>query len=213
VDDVGDAFAAEVDVGVTGSRDEQGLQAMLLATSAPLSTGANAGLVRSDADLAVIVLSDEDDHSPDPVETYEGHLATLKGEGGARLSAVVGELPAGCASPYAAADPAERYLAVATFTGGFQDSICRQDFTDTMKALALNALGLVDTFPLSLVPEPESIEVRRDGVLLYQREQNGWRYDAGQNAIVVDGYAIPGPGEGLEVRYYEWMGDVEEDTE
>lgn len=209
-EDVAGAFAAAVAVGAGGSRDEQGLLAMELATSEPLLSSTNAGLIRSGADLAVIVLSDEDDHSPGEVQEYETHLATLKGEGGARLSAVVGELPAGCASPYAAADPAERYLAVAEWSGGLTDSICRQDFSDTMKQLALNAMGLTDTFHLSAVPEPDSIEVRRDGVLLYERAQNGWRYDAGENAIVVDGYAIPGPGQGLEVRYYAWMGNLEE---
>jgi hypothetical protein len=212
VDDLEDQFADEVDVGVQGSRVEEGLEAMRLATSDPLVTGANDGLVRHEAGFAVIVLSDEDDHSPGDVETYESHLATLKGEDGARLSAVVGELPAGCASPYAAADAAGRYLAVAEWSGGLQDSICRQDFTDTMKQLALNALGLEDTFVLAAVPEPESIEVRRDGVLLYERPTNGWQYDAGQNAIVLDGYAVPGPGEGIAVTYYEWQGNIDADT-
>ena len=41
-------------------------------------------------------------------------------------------------------------------------------------------------------------------------DENGWRYDAGKNAIVLDGYAVPGPGEGLEVRYYAWQGNIEE---
>lgn len=209
-EDVAAQFASAVDVGAQGSRDEQGLMAMQLATSEPLLSGANSGLLRSSAGLAVIVLSDEDDHSPGAVEDYEEHLAGL---GGARLSAVVGELPAGCASPYAAADPAERYLAIAQFTGGLTDSICRQDFSETMKHLALNALGLTDTFVLTAIPEPSSIEVRREGVLLHEREQNGWQYDAGQNAIIMDGYAIPGPGEGIEVRYFGWLGNEEaEDT-
>ena len=57
-----------------------------------------------------------------------------------------------------------------------------------------------------------SIEVRREDVLLYQREENGWQYDAGQNAIVLDGYAIPGPGESIEVKYYGWLGTLPEDT-
>ena len=209
-DDVTIAFADAVDVGTTGSRDEQGLLALELATSEPLLSGDNAGLVRGDADLAVVILSDEDDHSPGEVGAYQDHLVGLKGQGNARVSAVVGELPAGCASPYAAADPGERYLSLANVSGGLVDSICRDDFSETMKQLALNALGLVDTFALSQVPEPASLEVRRSGVLLYQRDENGWRYDAGKNAIVLDGYAVPGPGEGLEVRYYAWQGNIEE---
>jgi hypothetical protein len=210
--DVETEFATAVDVGATGSREEQGLLAMERATSEPLLSSTNAGLVRSGANLSVVVLSDEDDHSPDAVEVYETHLATLKGEGGALFSAVVGDLPAGCASPYAAADAAERYIAVAEWSEGVTDSICRQDFSDTMKQLALTSIGLTDTFHLTQVPEPGSIEVRREDVLLYQREENGWQYDAGQNAIVLDGYAIPGPGESIEVKYYGWLGTLPEDT-
>lgn len=206
VADVALEFAAQVDVGVDGGTNEQGLEALRLATGEPLISNENLGLLRADADLAVVVLSDEDDHSTGEPADYATYLETLKGVGHARLSAVVGQLPAGCASPYAAADPAERYLAVAESTKGLEDSICRDDFTDTMKGLALNALGLTDTFPLLLIPEPTTIEVRLDGVLLYERPRNGWQYDAGQNAIVLDGYAIPGPGAGLEVRYFEWLG-------
>ncbi len=207
VEGVAERFASDVAVGVNGSIDEQGLEAIRLSTSEPLLSGANAGLVRSAADLAIIVLSDEDDHSADTVDAYEGHLATLKGEGGARLSAVVGQLPSGCASPYAAADAAERYLAVSTWSGGLQDSICRQDFSETMQQLALNALGLQASFTLSQVPEPGSVEVRLNDVLLYERAENGWQYDAGQNAITLDGYAVPGPGMGLSIQYFEWSGN------
>lgn len=206
--DVDGAFADAVSVGTGGSRTEQGLLAARLATSEPAMSSTNAGLLRTGADLAVIVLSDEDDQSPGDADDYATYLGALPDGRRARLSAVVGELPSGCASPYAAADPAGRYLAVVASTGGVADSICRRDFAETMKQLALNALGLTDTFPLSAVPEPDSLEVRREGVLLHPREEDGWRYDPGQNAIVVDGYAIPGPGEGLEVRYLAWLGNV-----
>ena len=211
VADVANTFAAAVAVGATGSRDEQGLHAMLLATTEPTMSEANAGLIRDTADLAVIIVSDEDDHSPESLEFYQQHMERLK-SGRARLSAVVGQLPAGCASPYAAADPAERYLSMVEWSGGIADSICRQDFGSTMKQLALNVMGLTDTFPLSQVPEPDSLEVRREGVKLYERELNGWQYDPGLNAIIVDGYAIPGPGEQLDVSYYAWQGNVAGDT-
>lgn len=204
-------FAELVDVGTAGEREEQGLLALELATSEPLLSGENAGLLRDGADLAVIVLSDEDDQSPGDVADYVAHLEALKGAGNARLSAVVGQLPAGCASPYAAADPAARYIEVATATGGLQDSICRVDFSETMKDLALNALGLDDTFELTRVPEPETLEVLLDGVKLHERPENGWQYDAGLNAIVLDGYAVPGPGAAITVNYFEWLGNVESD--
>lgn len=210
--DATEQFKAAVAVGTQGDISEQGLLSAQKATSSALLAGSNAGLLRDEAVLSVIVVSDEDDQSPGDVSTYVDALEALKGEGNARLSAVVGDLPAGCASPYAAADPAERYLDAVTMMEGVSDSICRKDLSDTMKALALNGLGLTDTFPLSTVPELETMEVRVDGVLIHQRERNGWSYDAGLNAVILDGYAIPGPDSEVEVRYYEWLGYADDGT-
>ena len=199
-------FAEAVAVGIDGDVTEEGLDAMALATSDGLLQGANAGLIRDDAALEVIFVSDEDDQSPETTLHYVQLLEDLKGIGNARVSAVVGDLPEGCASPYAAADPATRYHEVSVSLSGFQDSICRKDLTDTMRSLALNGLGLTDTFPLTAVPDLESMEVRVDEVLVHQRDLNGWRYDAGENAVILDGYAIPGPGSEVSIRYYEWLG-------
>lgn len=204
--DATEQFQAAVAVGTEGDISEQGLLSAQKATSSALLATSNSGLIRDEAVLSVIVVSDEDDQSPDDVSTYVDALEALKGESNVRLSAVVGDLPAGCASPYAAADPAERYLDAVTMMNGVSDSICRKDLSDTMKALALNGLGLTDTFALTAVPELESMEVRVDGVLVHQRDLNGWRYDAGLNAVILDGYAIPGPGSEVEIRYYEWLG-------
>lgn len=205
-DDVESAFASALVVGHRGSIEEQGLEAMRLATSEPLLSGANAGFVRDGAGLAVVVVSDEDDQSPLAVSEYEAHLQALKGGSGARVSVVVGDLPAGCATSYAAADAGERYRAIAADTAGYSDTICRRDFTTTMKALALNGLGLSDTFTLQQVPEVASLEVTVDGVKIFRRPDNGWQYDPGANAIVFSGYAIPAPGAQVVVQYFAWMG-------
>ena len=55
-EDVQEQFAAAVQVGVEGSINEQGLLAMVLATSEPLLSTDNIALLRDDADLAVVVL-------------------------------------------------------------------------------------------------------------------------------------------------------------
>lgn len=204
--DIETAFATALQVGTTGSVTEAGLQAMVLATSEPLRSGANAGFLREGSGFSVVVVADEDDHSPGQVADYQAHLDTLKGPNGSRLSAVVGDLPAGCATPYAAADPGERYRQLATDTAGYQDTICRRDFTSTMGGLALNGLGLTDTFPLAIVPELTNLTVTVDGVQMYQRVENGWQYDPGQNAIIFDGYAIPGPNAEIVVEYFAWQG-------
>jgi hypothetical protein len=56
-------FIQNVTVGSCGSSKEQPLRAMQLALSEPLLSGANAGLLRSGARLAVVVVSDDNDCS------------------------------------------------------------------------------------------------------------------------------------------------------
>jgi hypothetical protein len=52
-----------------------------------------------------------------------------------------------------------------------------------------------------------------DDVLVIERDRHGWRYEAGDNTIVFDGYAVPRPGAEIVVRYYEWVGPDLEDVE
>ncbi|MEC8424683.1 MAG: lamin tail domain-containing protein, partial [Myxococcota bacterium] len=92
----GEIFSEMVAVGITGSGIEMGLDAARLALSEPLLSGHNAGLVREDANLSLIFVSDENDYSRDPVNDYYRHFADLKGadayrdHGVLNFSAVVG---------------------------------------------------------------------------------------------------------------------------
>lgn len=205
MDEVSAAFA----VGANGDRTEEGLASMELALSDPLASTDNAGFLREASDLGVIFVSDEDDSSPGDTTTYSDFLTGVKGPGHVRAAAIVGQLPDGCDSPTAAADPGTRYLDVVTATGGVEDSICLVDFTSTMKEIALSTLGLEDTFVLTDVPALDSVEVQVDGVDIYHRDTDGWSYDAGHNAIHLDGHAIPPPGGTVVVRYHLWSGGAD----
>jgi hypothetical protein len=55
-------FRNDVMVGTCGSGKEQGLRTMKLALSDRIADGTNAGFLRPDARLAVIIISDEDDY-------------------------------------------------------------------------------------------------------------------------------------------------------
>ncbi len=58
-----DDFDANVNVGISGAAKEQGLRAARLAVTDRIADGSNAGLLRSGARLALIIVSDEDDCS------------------------------------------------------------------------------------------------------------------------------------------------------
>ena len=202
-EDLDEAFAAQAAVGSSGSRDEPPLEAVRLATSEPLLSGDNADLFRSNADLAVVILTDEDDQSPDDVGTYLAELATAFGASGFRVSAIAGGLPAGCNAPHASAEAAERVIEAVEATGGDFESICELDFEPVMTTLALGAAGMSDRFALTALPDLETMEVFVDGAQLHARLADGWRYEGADNAIVFDGYAIPRPGQTIEAVYYE----------
>ncbi len=164
-------FAEIVAQGTTGSGLEQGLEAARLAVTEPLLSGDNAGFIRPDANFSVLVVSDEEDSSPDPVSTYLRAFADLKGEDAYRdrsrmnVSAVVGddapefEGEASCASENGVADYGRRYVAAVDATGGLHDSICADDFSPIVNDLGLTLSGLQAEFELSRFPVLSSIEV------------------------------------------------------
>jgi hypothetical protein len=190
------AVGSAVAVGTAGSRDEAGLQAAALATD-----GRNAGFVRSNADLHVVVFSDEDDASPGEVPDFVAAYRASSGTGIAQVHGVVGDLPAGCASGASAAGPGARYVEAIALTSGWRDSICADDYSGLLLRVGLSAAGLPDTFELQAVPQPDSLQVWVDDVAIHARDIDGYTYDSVLNAIVFHGRVIPRPGMEIGVTY------------
>ena len=204
------AFAEQVSVGVEGSRDEQPLEAAVLATSEPWASADNADLVREVSYLAVVIVTDEDDHSDGPVSDFVNDLEGLGHDFG--VYAVAGGLPEGCSSALANAEAAERLLEAVERTQGEFRSICAADFEPVMRGIGLGSAGMSDTFALSAIPVPDSITVRVEGNEIPEDEVEGWTYEASLNAIVFHGAAVPGPGEYLFVKYLDYGNrEVEEE--
>ena len=189
---------------------EEGLAAMESALSPPNSTGANAGFIRGEAALAVIVVSDEEDGSLGPVGHYIRFLRGVKGPGrevNVSLSVVAGPLPDGCVPPGEAqifgaeARAAERYIAVAEASGGLVESICAADFAPFVQTLATTLAGLRRFFPLSAPPDVDSIEVTVDGARVQQSETNGWSWHPDERALVFTGVSVPPPGAEVLISY------------
>ena len=78
-----------------------------------------------------------------------------------------------------------------------------------LSRIALKVLGLENTFGLSKPPDLSTMQVRIDNALIHKRDRHGWSYDAGKNAIVLDGYAVPYPGAEVVFNYAEWIGPQE----
>jgi len=206
-EDLDSAFTDQASVGILGSRDEAPLEALDLATSEPALGEGNQDLFRAEADLQILILTDEDDQSEGTVDSYVSHLEDFKKDTSVTVSLIGGPLPAGCASTTSSAEPAERLHDAVDATGGTFKSICEPDFAAVMKSFAFTTIGLTDTFELSTLPDLETLEVRVDGVLMHQRPTDGWQYDAASNAVVFEGLAVPRPGQSIDLKYFQIFSD------
>lgn len=203
------AFAEQIRHDEDGSRDEMGFEAAALAAD---PEGINADFNRTGADLEVIFFTDEDDGSAlEALDLLEA-LETAR-DGAVVVNAIVGDPPSGCASLEAAADAGEKYIEAQQLSLGLRESICSLDYGAMLERVALRVLGLTTTFELDAVPAPASLEVIVDGAIIPSRARHGWRYEAGVNAVVFDGYAVPQPGAEIVVRYYDWLGPAFDDED
>ncbi len=205
-----DVFAAAVEFPDNiDVRLEEGLRAMTTALTPPLIDGYNAGFLREEAALAVIVVSDEDDGSLGTVDQYVRFLRAIKGPGrevNVSLSAVVGPRPDGCVAPGeenifgAQADAGDRYLDVAEATNGLVESICTADFEPFVLDLATRLAALRRFFPLS-APPGSMIRVFVDGVMIPMSATNGWVLRADRRGIEFPGAYVPPPGAEIRIEY------------
>jgi len=206
-EDLVEVFNDQIQAMSTGSRDERGMAAALVAADPAVSNT----FARKDADLELIIFSDEDDHSEVGVDDFLDQLEDQR-EGKVKVHAVVGDPPEGCVSASAAADAGTKYLKAQQKTEGLRESICTNDYGAMLGRVALDVVGLQTTYALSKVPEVKTIEVVVNGTMIHERLEDGWSYYAGDNTLRFHGYAVPRPGAIIEVTYSEWFGPLQEDT-
>ncbi|MFP2924765.1 choice-of-anchor D domain-containing protein [Pyxidicoccus sp. 3LG] len=184
---------------------EEGFEAMRRALSRPLVNNVddprtrlprdgNAGFLREEAALVVLFVSDEDDHSPDAVETYVQWAQQLKGENQPQRATFYAIAPPeeGCGT---AGGAGTRYAEATARTGGEVVSVCAPDYRPLLRAVGDKAFSPQSVFPLSEVPEPGSIVVTVNGSPV----TGGWSYDGPTNSVEFD--TVPAPGSRISVTY------------
>ncbi len=201
------AFVRNARVGTSGSGTERGLEAAYLALSNPLIAGHNAGFLRPNATLSVVVVSDENDSSTRDLDFYTSFLLSVKGERNAErfsLSAIVGDPPSGCRGDGGRAQAGLRYLEVAQRTGGVFQSICTADWARALEELSTTAFGFRSRFVLTNRPVVSTLSVQIDGVDVPAVDPGGrvdWSYDLERNAVDFSPFATPEPGAELRIEY------------
>ena len=208
------AFLERATVGTSGSGSESGLEAMRLALSEPALSGANAGFLRPNAILAVIMVSDEEDWSDGdnneppiadapPIEDYANLLLALKGGDPSKVTfpVIVGDVPSGCTSVDAEAEAGVRYHELATSLNGSKSSICSQDFATVLDAIGSDLAGLVTAFPLQYTPDPQTIVVTVDDIPMPHSAETGWYWDSLVGGVAFAPTAVPEACSTIEISY------------
>ena len=208
--DVENKFKAKVNLGTNGSGTELQLEPAVAALTAPLINTDNAGLIRPDAVLAVVSVSDADDQSPLPVSFYVNQLLNIKGAQQASMfsfnaiGAFLASPPSGCT--YDLAGP--RTLAAVIATNGVKEEICTPDWSKALEQIGKNAFGYRTNFFLTATPDLTAgkvISVKIDGVVLDPVDSRGaqvWTYDSAVNAVNFEPLFVPEPGKTLSVQYF-----------
>jgi len=203
-------FAHNLVVGTTGHYVERGLEGAYLALydrairtdiacvnlpgqcptndgdGVPLScidgfcSGRNYGFLRDDAELVIIIVSDEEDGSERTVPFYVDAFANLKAPGsgvGVIIHSIVVTAD-GCVGGFGT--PGFRYIQATDAFGGHISNICGNDFAQEFLEVGERTFGLTDRFYTTMPVAPGTLVVKVDGEVC----QDGWAYNAATEAVV-----------------------------
>lgn len=217
------AFLDNVQVGVFGSASEKAFEAASLALGVGLGqwnpgndpVPPNNGFIRDAATLFIIMVSDEDDKSFGPVSYYRKLFESYKGPGNESMisvSSIVGDPGVGCSGTIGNAQPGDRYIDLASQTGGVFASIC-DEFSETLRELSLTASGLKSRFELTAIPDlstslpcgtlataPFCVKVNEVAVPMGDNA-DGWTYNESSNSILFGANSVPEAQSNITVKF------------
>jgi hypothetical protein len=178
----------------------------------------NAGFLRSDSFLAVVIVDNQDDFSGngrctgcninqrynaptlDPVDVYVDFLDTTTSSSGASARYNVSAMTQ-IAAPCQGGTNMVRIMDLVSKTNGVLGDICQADFGPSMADMADRIATLSTQFYLDRIPNVSTITVDIDGVSVPQDSTNGWTYNADANSIVFHGTAIPEQDSAINVNF------------
>ncbi len=207
-------FKARVNLGTNGSAEEMMAKIAVDGLTGTNITGENLGLIRPDAILAVVAVTDANDQSPDAVSFYVNKMLNIKGVQRATqfsynaIAPFLPAAPAGCSydSPSAGSDP--KHLQLVSALGGVKEEICSPDWSKSLEQVGKNAFGYRTNFFLTATPDltgGKKIVVKIDGVELLPTDSRGatvWTYDAAGQSVNFEPLFVPEPGKTLTITYY-----------
>lgn len=212
-------FSERAVVGTGGSDKEKGLEAGLYALQPVMNVagGANEGFVRPDAQLLVIVVSDEEDCSDRgalegqpgstcytkfdelaPVSSFVTGYRELKDQPDlVSFGAIIGTPQSTCDDQV----EGSRYAQVVRLLGGIMGDICQSDWSNVLSAFGVTASGIRTRFQLTEAAEPDTIVVTVDDEKVQESPVAGWTYDEQTWFLEFHGDSVPPRGSVIGVTY------------
>ncbi len=165
----------------------------------------NAGFIRNEAMLHLIMVSDEPEQSVDMTgETWQqltDQIIAKRGSAGmVRISSIVGDVPNGCQSGGwfgSDADAGTGYVDATNYTNGVFLSICDSWSDPSNLQLLAESSVLLDAYPLDHGAIEETIQVSVNG---FEVDGQYWHYDENTQSVMFDSNA-PQEGSSVTISY------------
>jgi hypothetical protein len=197
---------ARVRQGTGGSDLEQGLGSIEKA----LST--ETGFVRTDAMLAILVLSNEDDYSAGNSVHYRDYFNRLKpkfmgfnGETQAWVLNFIGvpNLQSSCSSALDGTykEPGLKWIELAHDSGGLVQPICDSTLGQAVDNIRKRIVEVLTDFHLDRKPKPGTIVVKINGQIVPESTVNGWEYLEADLVVRFHGSAVPAAAANISVDF------------
>ncbi|PIS11891.1 MAG: hypothetical protein COT73_01495 [Bdellovibrio sp. CG10_big_fil_rev_8_21_14_0_10_47_8] len=187
------ALRNNLSVGTSGSGDEKLFSPITQALSPYLLNGYNAGFLRADSTLAVIFITDAEDHSYSisAKRIYDFLLQLRNGEAHRVLgygAIVPSDDSLGCPRDDTGVGPAklEEFLSLVKNQPNNIFNLCAEDFGLHLSKLALDIVkNTSSAIYLDRLPYVPSIKVTYGKMELPSDADKGWSYDAALNAVIL----------------------------
>lgn len=203
------ALKSRLVLGQAGSDIESGLGSIRQA----LSTTTGAEFLRSEALLAMVVLSNEDDYSLGSISEYREFLDEKKNQvpgfdRGWMLNFIgVVDIDGNCSTTADFKESGLRYLELSRDSGGINSSICDTDLSTAVANLQTRIVQVLSEYKLDRIPNLETLKVFSNGVLVPQSAENGWDYNDQNNSIQFYGAYLPKATDKIRIDYKPLGGD------
>lgn len=211
---MGDVFSINAKQGTLGNGDERAFSSFKEALLEPQ----NAGFRRSEAFLAVIIVSDEEDFSSSSaafnesysnanLHTVQSYVDFLDGYVGSRnYSVSTITVPDNACKTTLSTDGFARKIStrlpeLATLTAGVKGSLC-SNFGSTLELISDSIIQLSSVFKLNREPQEDTIVITVNGVSVPNDAVNGWTYDASNLTITFHGSSVPAADANIQIDFY-----------